>query len=89
MEAHAKNHTLLEVPRGWTENIDPSTEEVFYTNSHTGAKVCLTFVFLLVSLTGFLVTMEPILQLSITTRTFCQDELITKGIPVLVDFSYP
>ncbi|XP_046652205.1 rho GTPase-activating protein 12-like isoform X3 [Daphnia pulicaria] len=37
-EAHAKNHTLLSVPRGWIESVDPSTDEVFYTNSHTGAK---------------------------------------------------
>ncbi len=62
MEAHAKNHTLLNVPRGWIESIDPSTDEVFYTNSHTGAKVNLQFGFLYVSLTGFLVTMKPNLQ---------------------------
>ena len=45
-EAHAKNHTLLSVPRGWIESVDPSTDEVFYTNSHTGAKVYFPFGFL-------------------------------------------
>ena len=37
----ARNRTLPPVPAGWNESIDPCTEEVFYTNSVTGARVIL------------------------------------------------
>lgn len=35
----ARNHALPPVPPGWKESIDPYSDEVFYTNIYTGARV--------------------------------------------------
>ena len=40
----ARNRTLPPVPPGWTESIDPYTEEVVYVNSRTGARVNIIYI---------------------------------------------